>query len=45
MHSQKKPQIELRKSALRKLAKMEPEKRRRLLKIEALRRGLSAKKG
>jgi len=45
MHSQKKQQQELRKSALLKLAKMEPEKRKRLLRIETLRRGLPAKKG
>ncbi len=44
MNSPRKPPQGLRKQALKKIAKMKPEARDRLLKIEALRRGLPAKK-
>ena len=44
MKSAEKPPTGLQKQALKKLLKMEPQKRDKLLKIEALRRGVKAPK-
>jgi len=44
MNSPKKPPTGLRKQALIKLLKMDPKQRDRLLRIEAMRRGLDPNK-